>query len=324
MRFLILAAVLTALTAHSDARQPVPAPVPRAKVAPKQKTDLELIQGTWTIVGLEAGGKAAADKHYRGNTFTFARVKGADTATLRERAFEPIEFAYKLDPAATPKAIDLTLPARGVTFRGIYKLDGNDLTICISNGGPQPTEFTTRGGGDTETFTLKRGQWERYADNREFGFGVDMPGKPEERRREIDTPAGKAATTLLVVRSEMERLTYVVSVTRLPGKLDAKETEAAKEAAKRVTLAEVYPNAKVAQEDRPKPPPKAAGIAVQELTLTLDLPDSKDRAAARVRLFVAGDRLYALMVAGAEEDTRSPNVSQFWNSFRQPADKKKN
>jgi uncharacterized protein (TIGR03067 family) len=319
MRFLILAAVLTAAVAHSEARQP--APTPKGKVAPKQKTDLELIQGTWAVVGLEAGGKAEPEKNYRGSTLTFGKVKGADTATLREGKFDPIEFGYKLDPAATPKAIEFSLPARGVTFRGVYKLEGNDLTICVSTGGPQPTEFATRAGGDTELFTLKRGQWERYADNREFGFRVDMPGRPDELRREIETPAGKAATTLLVVRSEMERLTYAVAVARLPGKLDAKDAEAARAAVKKLALAEVYPAAKTVEEEK-RPVPKMAGVPTQELTLTLDLPDSKDRAVARVRMFVAGDRLYALMVAGPEEDIRSPNVLLFWNSFRQPADKK--
>ena len=317
MRLLILTCLLAAVALHADAGQPVPPP--RVKAAAKQKPDAELILGTWTVVGLESGGKAESDKNYRGNSITFARGKGQDTATLRERGFDPVEFAYKLDPAATPRVIDLALPGRGVTFRGIYKLDGDDLTVCISNGGARPTDFSARA-ADTELFTLKRGHWERYSD-RDFGFSVEMPGKPEERRREIATPAGKLAATLLVVPSEMERVTYVVAVARLPGKPDAREAEEWLAAAKAAALAEVFPGGRPAQEER-RPGPRVAGANTQDVAMAVDLPGTKDRAAARVRLFVAGDRLYALLVAGSEEGTKSPNVAQFWNSFRQPAEKK--
>ena len=317
MRFLILAAALTALLANADARQPAQAP-PRVQGAPKlspTRTHSGHLDHRRTGDRRQGGVR----QELPGNTITFGKVKGADTATLRERNFDPIEFAYRLDPAATPRAVDLTLPTRGVTFRGIYKLDGDDLTICMSNGGSRPTDFATKA-PDIETFTLKRGHWERYVD-RDYGFNVEMPGKPEERRRDIETPAGKLAGLVLVVPSEMEHVTYVLVAARLPNKPDAKDVDALLAAAKTAALAEVYPTATTSQEEK-KPKPKMAGATPQELTLTLDLPGSKDRAAARARLFVAGDRLYVLMVAGSEEGTKSPNVLQFWNAFRQPADKK--
>src|SRR5262245_11663175 len=123
MRHLALAAVLFAFACQTVARQPA---------EQKPKTDLELLQGTWEIVGLETGGQAEAEKNYEGNTFTFRRDKGADVAVLKEGGFPgfpPVEFTFTLDPSKAPKAIDLT--TRGTAVRGIYKLDGDDLTLTV-------------------------------------------------------------------------------------------------------------------------------------------------------------------------------------------------
>ena len=43
----------------------------------------------------------------------------------------------------------------------------------------------------------------------------------------------------------------------------------------------------------------------------------------RVRLYISGERLYALVVGGPDEVAKSQNVNPFWNSFRTPADKRK-
>src|SRR5262249_8215197 len=133
-------------------------PEPKAKSQPKGKTDLELIQGTWQIVALEAGGKPEPERNYKWNSFTFSRDKSNDKAVLREVGHLPTDFTFKLDPIPTPKTIDLTTKT-GITLRGIYKLEGDDLTVCLSVGSSRPTEFATKAGGDTETFTLKRSKW---------------------------------------------------------------------------------------------------------------------------------------------------------------------
>src|SRR5689334_9627605 len=85
-----------------------------------KKTDLELIRGSWWIVGLESGGKQQSEKGFKGNTITFSKVKMADTAVLNERPYQPVEFSFTLDPTQTPKTIDLM--TRGNTAHGIYKL----------------------------------------------------------------------------------------------------------------------------------------------------------------------------------------------------------
>jgi uncharacterized protein (TIGR03067 family) len=60
---------------------------------------------------------------------------------------EPIEFRYRLDPAAKPKAIDLTLKGDGGTEQtqlGIYALDGGQFKLCWQHDGRgRPMAFKT-------------------------------------------------------------------------------------------------------------------------------------------------------------------------------------
>jgi hypothetical protein len=52
-------------------------------------------------------------------------------------------FTFKLDPGKTPKGIDLAEGSRQALF-GIYRLDGDDLTICCSitgDKGDRPSTF---------------------------------------------------------------------------------------------------------------------------------------------------------------------------------------
>jgi uncharacterized protein (TIGR03067 family) len=310
MRRFAFAAALFAVACTAAAQQP----------AAKKKTDLELIQGTWWIVGLESAGKKQSEKGIGGNTITFAKVRSADTATLQEGPYPKVEFTYSLDETSSPKAIELS--AKGTRALGIYKLEGDDLTICVSLGGPRPTEFATKVGGDTELFVLKRNRWERFS-GKGLGFSVEFPGRPTEARRETDGPGGKVTTTVFSVRSEMERTTYAVAVTALPERPDAKETQAVLDAAQKALLAELD----AATEPRVdaeaavgKPPPGVS--AAREFTASMRVPQSRDRGVMRVRLYVAGERVYALAVTGPDDVTRSPNVARFWNSFRTPEGKK--
>lgn len=275
----------------------------------EKKTDPDPLQGAWLIVGLEADGRPEPGRNFHGNTFTFER----DRATLKEGTFPPIEFAVTLDPAHTPKHIDLT--CKNGVLRGIYKLEGDDLTLCFGIGGPRPTEFATRPGGATETFVLKR-NWERHTD-RALGFSVDLPGKPEERTRKTDA-GGSVTSTTLVVRHDAERVSYAVSVTPLLAKLSAKETDESLTAAAKALVEEVTGAGKVASDGEKEF--RATGFSGRELTFSFKV--GTEERAARARVFVAGDKGYALVVAGPDEATQSKNVDIVWGSFRLAPEKK--
>ncbi len=300
MRTLVLAIVLVALANATRAQPPDQSPS-------TTKTDQELFVGVWSIVGLETGGRPEPDKNYKGNTFTFTK----DKAVLRERGFQNIDFNYSIDSTKSPKTIDLKM--KGGALKGIYKIDGDDLVMCVSIGGSRPADFATKAGVPAETFTLRRSRWERHT-NKSFGFSVEMPGHIEEWTRNIDGVGGPALTTFFVAPHDDEKSMYMLAVTPLPGKLEGKDAEDALQTARKSLIAEVAGMVKVmANPDRDF---KANGIDGKELSMTTEIPNSQESGNIRVRLFIVGDQMFGLMVAGPEEIGRSRNVDRFWGSFR--------
>jgi RNA polymerase sigma factor (sigma-70 family) len=115
------------------------------------KSDQENLRGTWAGVSGEAGGNtlpADAVKNYR-------LVFGDGKLTVKF-AGEGKEGTFKLDPAAKPKTIDLTLD--GGTGVGIYSLDGDTLKLCFTETGKEdrPTEFATKKGRWAVLLVFKR------------------------------------------------------------------------------------------------------------------------------------------------------------------------
>jgi len=110
----------------------------------------ETIVGTWTVVSVEHGGHDEEVKQARmiftadGKVTLTAPGKGEKGGT------------YKLDRAKKPKELTISTDEGG-TIKGIYKLDGDDLTICASDkDGERPTEFATKEGSDATLLVLKR------------------------------------------------------------------------------------------------------------------------------------------------------------------------
>ena len=66
----------------------------------------------------------------------------------------------KLNPAAKPKALDITGtdgPNKGKTILAIYERNGNTLRVCYDLGGKnRPTEFKTKEGTQLFLVTYKR------------------------------------------------------------------------------------------------------------------------------------------------------------------------
>ncbi len=168
---------------------------PRAKPATDKTNELasrdkELLQGTWKMVAAEVEGiRADADLLKKGRIevdyIDPVDVTVKVTAThflLREIVIEGDKISLqaggeikegklKLDPSRSPNAIDIITKGQqttkipdgtitgpieiDITHQGIYKLEGDTLTICLYGAG-RPSEFATKHGTHRELYRLAR------------------------------------------------------------------------------------------------------------------------------------------------------------------------
>jgi RNA polymerase sigma factor (sigma-70 family) len=139
----------------------------------KPADDKEALQGTWKVRQLIMNGVEASNVT---DTVGSASPRGAKWVfegdkLVRRRIFEEgsEEFSFKLDPAKSPKAIDLVDPKRekeksylgfekpkDYTQRGIYLLDGDTLKVCLGLESDRPKEFSSGVGDKTLLFVLRR------------------------------------------------------------------------------------------------------------------------------------------------------------------------
>ncbi len=129
----------------------VGAPVPKTDPLKQAQQDF---QGEWKVVEFIRGGRAdGAEELERENVV----VKG-DLFTFTHTKVEMVTFI--LDPKASPARIDFTKigpPKQGAEMLGIYKLEGNKLTIIASfDGDERPKNFKSADGPRICTFVLER------------------------------------------------------------------------------------------------------------------------------------------------------------------------
>ena len=115
----------------------------------------DALQGTWLPAAAELAGGNFPDEVRKSmklvvqdDTYTVTVGNAVDRGTV------------KLNPAATPKEMDITGtdgPNKGRTFQAIYERDGETLLVCYDLGGKtRPTEFKTKEGTQLFLVTYKR------------------------------------------------------------------------------------------------------------------------------------------------------------------------
>ena len=113
-------------------------------LAGDKSDDAKTIQGTWLPVKAELRGQPMKDE-----VLKIISLK-LDGKNYEVRAEMLDKGTYTIDPAANPKAIDVTGvegPNAGKKIPAIYELDGDTLTICYNLGqGPRPAEFKSPDG----------------------------------------------------------------------------------------------------------------------------------------------------------------------------------
>ena len=123
-----------------------------AKATPKA------LQGKWKLVGGERDGKAIPEGEVREGTVTFDK-EGRVTASVT--GYE-MEGMVKFDPTKKPHTLEVTHtkgPDKDKKQFGIYKLEKNKLTVCVTPPGKaeeeRPAGFTTKD-SDNVLFVFER------------------------------------------------------------------------------------------------------------------------------------------------------------------------
>lgn len=120
-------------------------------------SDLDLLQGTWSITSMEMDGqKAAAEMagagriRIRGNRFTTTGMGAA------------YEGVLELDGKARPRQISMKFdagPEKGNTNLGIYELKGDTWKLCLATrGNVRPSKFASKPGSGIAVEILQRGE----------------------------------------------------------------------------------------------------------------------------------------------------------------------
>jgi uncharacterized protein (TIGR03067 family) len=109
------------------------------------KGDFQKLEGTWRMVRGSMDGNPLAGEVVRSGRL---KIDG-DKHTVRV-GDDTMVGTHQLDPKKKPKTIDVTDtegPFKGQTLHGIYRIRGNEFTVCFAAPGKdRPTKFTTKSG----------------------------------------------------------------------------------------------------------------------------------------------------------------------------------
>jgi uncharacterized protein (TIGR03067 family) len=124
--------------------------------AESEKKEVAKFAGTWNLSDLTYDGKDHSKLKFK------IVFKGND-GMVEGNASVSNEYArikFKLDPAATPKSMDIAVAAGSqtdATMQGIYELKDDELRICVKVfGNGRPKEFAAPDGSSTVLLVLKR------------------------------------------------------------------------------------------------------------------------------------------------------------------------
>jgi uncharacterized protein (TIGR03067 family) len=126
-----------------------------ALAAPAAGKDEDRLQGPWQVVSIVASGKKVVPEQ----TGRLSMEVRGDRVTAREGDDVTAEYSFRLDPRA--RTIDLTVRKGdgGKVMHGLYRLDGERLTVCVAAPGKdRPKELAAPEGSGWTLMELRRGK----------------------------------------------------------------------------------------------------------------------------------------------------------------------
>jgi uncharacterized protein (TIGR03067 family) len=110
------------------------------------RKELQALQGKWKTVAGEAAGQP-----FPKDGIQFTMVIAADGKSTGKTPQDEFQFTITVNPQKNPKTIDNLHESgeqKGKRQYGIYKLDGDKFTVCVTpRGSPEadrPKDFTTK------------------------------------------------------------------------------------------------------------------------------------------------------------------------------------
>lgn len=119
--------------------------------------DVERMRGTWRMAAMNQEGDSVP---LGGNLAKLQLVVDGDRRTVRAGQILYSHAYYRIDPAASPPAIDVFVTqggSSGQTMLGIYEVSGDRLRVCLaSHGRERPRDFSPKAGSGHVLQELRR------------------------------------------------------------------------------------------------------------------------------------------------------------------------
>lgn len=148
-----------------------------ARAADTEEEVLKKLAGTWLVIAANKDGKELSEEEVKKER---PRIKfDGKTAWLLSKSDNKLKTTVKLDPSKDPPHIDF-LRGDKVMFEGVYKINGENLGITLSEKPGQRPEKVGVNAADVLFMVLKKGADEEVKDDApDVGDAPKKPAKPD-------------------------------------------------------------------------------------------------------------------------------------------------